>query len=135
MPGGVSGEPSDSHVLSAYARALLKAAIGAGTTCLMEKAGMRLHDLSRVCVCGAFGRFLNIINAQDIGLLPGVSGGKVERFGNAALAGCEFLLLSQDRESALDSLKKKSRLINLSKVSEFEDLFIENLFLQPMQMG
>jgi hypothetical protein len=58
----------------------------------------------------------------------------VERFGNAALAGSEYLLHSLDREGTLDSLKKKSRLINLSKVSAFEDLFIENLFLQSMQM-
>ncbi|MGD9213877.1 MAG: ASKHA domain-containing protein [Desulfobacteraceae bacterium] len=111
-----------------------KAAIGAGTKCLMDKAGMGLDDLKRVCICGAFGRFLNIANAQDIGLVPGVSIRKVERFGNAALAGCEFLLFSRDREKALLALKKRSKLLNLSKISEFEKLFIENLFLQPMEI-
>jgi uncharacterized 2Fe-2S/4Fe-4S cluster protein (DUF4445 family) len=112
-----------------------KAAIGAGTTCLMEKAGMRFHDLKRVCVCGAFGRFLNITNAKDIGLLPDVSIRDVELFENAALAGCERLLFSKDRAGTLDALKKKARLINLTTVPAFEDRFIENLYLQPMKIG
>jgi uncharacterized 2Fe-2S/4Fe-4S cluster protein (DUF4445 family) len=111
-----------------------KAAIGAGTKCLMDKAGMRLDDLKRVCICGTFGRFLNIANAQEIGLVPDVSIRKVERFGNAALAGCEFLLFTKDRDKAMRSLKKRSKVLNLSKIPEFEDLFIENLFLQPMQL-
>ena len=34
-----------------------KAAIGAGAKTLLRKAGMRLADLRRICICGAFGRF------------------------------------------------------------------------------
>jgi uncharacterized 2Fe-2S/4Fe-4S cluster protein (DUF4445 family) len=112
-----------------------KAAIGAGTKCLMEKAGLRFDDVKRVCVCGAFGRFLDITNAKAIGLLPEVAIRDVELFENAALAGCELLLLSRDRAGALEALRKRARLVNLTTVPAFEEQFIENLYLQPMQMG
>lgn len=41
-----------------------KAAIGAGTSYLLKKTGLRLRDLKRICVGGAFGRFLNVTNAS-----------------------------------------------------------------------
>ncbi len=47
-----------------------KAAIGAGIRFLLRSAGMTTKNLERVYVSGAFGRFLNVRNAQDIGLLP-----------------------------------------------------------------
>lgn len=111
-----------------------KAAIAAGTTCLAEKAEMRLQDLKRICVCGAFGSFLNAGNAQAIGLLPPVSSQNIELCGNTALAGCELLLFDRNRAETLNSLKGKAQTINLSGVSEFEDLYIENLYLRPIRM-
>jgi len=110
-----------------------KAAIGAGVQCLLEQAGMRLDDLQRLCVCGAFGRYLDITNAQDIGLLPAIPAAAIELCGNTALAGCERLLLSDDVKTVLQPLQHKCRSANLSLVSEFEDLFVENLYLQPMR--
>jgi uncharacterized 2Fe-2S/4Fe-4S cluster protein (DUF4445 family) len=64
-----------------------KAAISAGITCLLNQSGLNSRDVRRVCVCGAFGRFLNVSNAQAIGLLPGIDPEHVELCGNAALAG------------------------------------------------
>ncbi len=110
-----------------------KAAIGAGVRVLLRSAHMRTEDLRRICICGTFGRYLNVRNAQDIGLLPMTSPQHVELCGNTALAGCELLLLSSERKDYVDALRKKSGLINLSQMSEFEDLFLENLYLQPMK--
>jgi uncharacterized 2Fe-2S/4Fe-4S cluster protein (DUF4445 family) len=116
--------------VDAFQRA--KAAIGAGTECLLKGAGLRLEDLTRICVGGAFGRSLQVSNAQDLGLLPGISARKVELCGQTALVGCELLLFAADSTGVLKSLKSRARLINLSQVPEFEDLFIENLYLRPL---
>ncbi len=110
-----------------------KAAIGAAISCLAGKAGMRRSDLYRVCIAGAFGRYLSIANARSIGLIPDIPPAAIELCGNTALAGCELLLFSGDRAEALASLRSRTRLINLAGVPEFEDSFVENLFLQPMQ--
>lgn len=122
-----------SRDIDAFQRA--KSAIGAGIKCLMAMAGMVPADLQRVCVCGAFGRFLNVPNALAIGLLPEVAPENVELIGNSALAGCEILLCSGESAASLEALKRKARIVNLAQVAAFEELFVENLYLCPLRIG
>ncbi len=126
---GISLKKSD---IDLFQRA--KAAIGAGTISLLSQAGLHLDDLQRICVCGAFGQFLHITNAQAIGLLPKISPDKIELCGNTALTGCEELLFSPDRRGTLDDLRNRAKVINMSTLAEFENLFIQNLYLRPMQI-
>ncbi len=109
-----------------------KGGIAAGTKCLMKRAGLKIKELQRICVCGAFGTFLNIENAQAIGLLPAIPVRQVELCGNTALTGCELLLFSS-AQKAVSSLKQKAELVNMAGDMDFEQQFIENLILQPMQ--
>ena len=111
-----------------------KAAIGVGIKTLLAKAQLSAEELSRICVCGAFGQNLNVRSAEAVGLLPEVSPSRVELCGNTALAGCERLLLSPTGSSDLQSLRKHATLINLSLSSDFETLFLESLYLQPLRM-
>ncbi|MBI5141451.1 MAG: DUF4445 domain-containing protein [Nitrospirae bacterium] len=111
-----------------------KAAIAAATTRLMKLAGMHPEKLRRVCVCGAFGRYLDVRNAQFIGLLPGIADDtRVEHGGNSALAGCEALLFASDRAAVLRSVAGKANHYNMSTDTDFEELFIDSLFLRPMR--
>ncbi len=111
-----------------------KAAIGVGVATLLSSAGMRMRELNRVHVCGAFGQHLNIGNAQSIGLLPDISPKRFELCGNTALAGCEQLLLLPGKTDELASLRQNASIINLSQVTDFETLFLENLYLQPQKV-
>jgi uncharacterized 2Fe-2S/4Fe-4S cluster protein (DUF4445 family) len=111
-----------------------KAAIGTGIKTLLATARMNAAELNRICVCGVFGRHLNIRNAQSIGLLPDVSPERVELCGNTALAGCECLLLSPTGATDLQRLRKRAAIINLAQVSDFDALFLENLYLQPLKV-
>jgi uncharacterized 2Fe-2S/4Fe-4S cluster protein (DUF4445 family) len=111
-----------------------KAAIGAAITYLMKKSGMVYKDLRRICVCGAFGQYLNIENAQTVGLLPDIPSEYIELVGNAALAGCEILLFYHDRLELTESLKNQSTILNLADDPLFEELFIQNLYIRPMEM-
>ncbi len=109
-----------------------KAAIGAGIRALLAQADMRYEDLQRICVGGAFGRFLNVANAQEVGLLPRIQPDLVELCGNTALAGCEDVLLSLAAVERLKNLRDQAKIINLSLCPDFDDIFLENLYLQPM---
>jgi uncharacterized 2Fe-2S/4Fe-4S cluster protein (DUF4445 family) len=144
--GFVSPEHKDGYVVlhteppirltkkdvDAFQRA--KAAIGAGIGTLLARARMRATELSRICVCGVFGQNLNVRNAQRIGLLPDIAPGQVEMCGNAALCGCEHMLLSTERGGELARLRKQAVVLNLSQSDDFDDLFMENLYLQPMEV-
>jgi uncharacterized 2Fe-2S/4Fe-4S cluster protein (DUF4445 family) len=110
-----------------------KAAIGAGVQWVCQQAGMMPGELSRVFACGAFGRLLDIHNAQQIGLLPPVAFSAVQLEGNTALAGCEALLLSHESDQTLQKVLSTCKVYNMGEDEIFEALFIENLYLQPMQ--
>lgn len=110
-----------------------KAAIGAGVRWLCLQAGLSLGALRQVYACGAFGRLLDVRNAQQIGLLPPVAPEVVKLEGNSALAGCEFMMLASSGASRLDAVLAVSKVYNLAEDIGFESLFVENLYLQSLQ--
>ena len=110
-----------------------KAAIGVGIRALCGDAGVKLKDLRRVCVGGAFGRYLDVGNAQAIGLLPPVPPETVELAGNTALAGCCDVMLSSLAAEQLKALRSRARLVNLAGYPDFDQAFFENLYLQPLR--
>jgi uncharacterized 2Fe-2S/4Fe-4S cluster protein (DUF4445 family) len=109
-----------------------KAAIATGIQVLLAQAGMEREELRRICVGGFFGRFLDIANAQEIGLLPMISPDMVELCGNTALAGCADVLLSSAAVGRLKNIGARARLVNLSCCPDFDALFLDNLYLRPM---
>jgi uncharacterized 2Fe-2S/4Fe-4S cluster protein (DUF4445 family) len=110
-----------------------KAAIGGGVRWLCQQAGLSLGELRQVYACGAFGRLLDVDNAQQIGLLPPVPLAAVRLEGNTALAGCEALLLSHEGERSLEAVLAVSKVYNMAEDVAFEMMFVENLYLQTMQ--
>ena len=111
-----------------------KAAIGAGVSCLLREANLPMENLERVFVCGAFGQHLNIQNAKDIGLLPDISVERFKIFGNAALAGCEQLMLSENWKEIVASIKHQIKMVDLAQNRFFETSFPNHLFLQPTSL-
>jgi uncharacterized 2Fe-2S/4Fe-4S cluster protein (DUF4445 family) len=110
-----------------------KAGIAAAVQVLCHQSGVPLADLARICVAGEFGRHLNVENAVAIGLLPPVATDRVERLADAALLGCTAFILDDDAVSLLDRTRQETNLTNLALVPEFESLFLESLYLRPMQ--
>ena len=108
-----------------------KAATGAGIASLLQVADASLNDLTRLCIAGAFGQFLTIPHAQAIGLLPSCAPEKIELCANTALSGCEKLLDNHDTEQ-LDSLRQCSHVINMAQLASYEELFVDNLYLQAI---
>jgi uncharacterized 2Fe-2S/4Fe-4S cluster protein (DUF4445 family) len=111
-----------------------KGAIAAGIKTLLSTAKIKATELRRICVGGVFGQHLHCRHAQAVGLLPGVAPEQVELCGNTALAGCERLLLSPSGTGALASLRKQTTVINLAQSADFERLFLESLYLEPIKV-
>jgi len=106
-----------------------KAAIFAGVRVLLSKASMSPKELRRVYVGGAFGHFLNRESAMTVGLLPDLGEGAVELCGNTALRGCEQLLMSSSSAEIIAALRHRAKLINMAQCGEFEDFFLQGLYL------
>jgi uncharacterized 2Fe-2S/4Fe-4S cluster protein (DUF4445 family) len=58
---------------------------------------------------------------------------RVDLCGNTALAGCAEALLSSVAVRRLKDLRDRTRIVNLSRWPDFDDLFFTNLFLRPMR--
>ncbi|WP_236610450.1 ASKHA domain-containing protein [Methanosphaerula palustris] len=108
-----------------------KAAIGTGIQVLLEKGGMDPSDIEHIYIGGIFGHFLDIKNAQKIGLLPMIAPDRIHLCGNTALKGCEMALLSSQAVDKLKHIRRIARFINLSECRNFDDIYLENLYLQP----
>ncbi len=116
--------------VDAFQRA--KAATAAAMEELLAIAGMDWCDIRRLCVCGAFGKHLNIGNAQQVGLLPSIPPEWIELHADATLAGCEHALLCHDGEKQFDELSKEAMTVNLSYSNYYDDRYINHLRLKPI---
>ena len=73
---------------------LAKGAIQAGLKVLLEATGTQAEAVQEVIVAGAFGSFLNIHNAIQIGLFPPLPNAQYRQVGNAAALGAKWILIS-----------------------------------------
>ncbi|WKY47906.1 ASKHA domain-containing protein [Eubacteriaceae bacterium ES3] len=117
----------DERDIDVFQRA--KSAVGSGISCLLDQAHVK--EIERLIIAGSFGRYLNEEHARAVGLIPGAK--KVEIYGNAALQGCELMLLSPQLKDFVNKIRNGIKIINLSNYSEFDEVFINNLFLKKME--
>lgn len=118
-----------SKDIDAFQRA--KAATAAAMQQLLELANISIDNLSELWICGAFGQHLNIPNAQITGLLPTMDCSRIHLFGNAALSGCEKMILNPDATSKIEELRQLVHVVNLSHYPQYDECFINHLRLKP----
>lgn len=111
-----------------------KAATASAMKQLLLFSDLSIKDVSTLWICGNFGQHLNFKNAQRIGLLPEIADEKILVMANASLAGCEKLLMMSNSTEFPNSIASYTRVINMSCVPEYEENYIENLRLIPMNL-
>jgi len=106
---------------------LAKAAISAGTTVLLETAGITAEQVDVVQIAGGFGSKINARNAAVIGMWPERFGELAQAAGNAAGAGAVMCLLDVDRRRDAERLAKAAETVELTMNQSFEGAFVEAL--------
>jgi len=105
---------------------LAKGAIATGIKLLLQRWGAQTKDVSRVCLAGAFGNYIDRANAHRIGLLP-FSLDQIEAAGNTALLGAKILLCAPDSACRYASLLARSEHISLNTDPQFQDMYVEEM--------
>jgi len=118
-----------SRDIDAFQRA--KAATAAAMQQLLKLANISVNNLSQLWICGAFGQHLNIPNAQITGLLPTMDCCRIHLFGDAALSGCEKMILNPDAQKNIEALRELVQVVNLSHYPQYDEFFINHLRLKP----
>ena len=106
---------------------LAKAAIFSGAMLLIEEMGISGEELSEILLAGAFGSFININYAQEIGLLPFFQNVPVRAIGNAAGAGAQAALLSSEVLDEAEALAQRIEPFELAAHSHFQKRFFAAL--------
>jgi uncharacterized 2Fe-2S/4Fe-4S cluster protein (DUF4445 family) len=106
-----------------------KAAIYAGFSVLASGVGVDLADVRQVLIGGAFGKYINVEKAVQVGLLPDLPWDRFRFLGNTAVRGAVLALLSRTARQAIDDLATRMTYVELSADNSFYDAFTAALFL------
>ncbi len=106
-----------------------KAAIYAGFSVLAAGVGVDLADVQQVLIGGAFGKYINVEKAVQVGLLPDLPWERFRFLGNTSLHGAALALLSRTARQAIDELASRMTYVELSADNSFYDAFTAALFL------
>ena len=106
-----------------------KAAIYAGFVVLAQSVGVDLADVDQVLIGGAFGKYINVEKAVQIGLLPDAPWSKFHFLGNTAVLGAYMALLSREARAQVKAIAEKMTYVELSADNTFYDAFTSALFL------
>jgi len=106
-----------------------KGAIFAGFSVLVKSVGLELADVEQVLIAGAFGQYINIEKAIQIGLLPDMPWDRFRYLGNTAVLGAFHSLVSRATRRQVIEIAKKMTYLELSADNTFYDQFMSALFL------
>jgi len=102
---------------------LAKGAIAAAVRALVTATGTDDNEVAEVVVAGAFGTYLNLASALDIGLLPRFPRATYRQVGNAAGAGARAMLLSAAQGDRARRIAEQIGYVELTAFPGFQRLF------------
>lgn len=128
---GEAGGSSDISISEAEIKYILrsKAAVYAGIRSLLQMVGLPFEAIERVVIAGGFGRYINIREAINIGLLPDIPVPKYAYIGNSSLKGARLSLLSKSARDAVEEIAGKITYLELSTGNTFMEEFVSALFI------
>ena len=96
---------------------------------LLEYAGLSADMVEHFIIAGAFGTYINIPSAIQIGMFPALPLNRFHQVGNAAGAGARQMLLSLEQRQLAEDIAKRVKYIELSNYPNFSNIFSKSLFL------
>jgi uncharacterized 2Fe-2S/4Fe-4S cluster protein (DUF4445 family) len=112
-----------------------KAAIYAGFVVLAEGVGFPLEAVERVLIGGAFGKYINVEKAVEIGLLPDMPWENFHFLGNTSVLGAYYALLAPKLRDRVADIASRMTYVELSADNSFYDAFTSALFLPHTDMS
>ena len=106
---------------------LAKGAIKAGIEALMEVNNVTEDMVDEVIIAGAFGSYINLINAVDIGLFPAFPNARYIQVGNSAGTGAKMALVSRGERNRARDIAFRALYLELTTHRNFNQRFAEGM--------
>jgi len=94
---------------------------------LMKTLGIEVEDIGRLYLAGGFAEYLDVAQAQRIGMIAPVAADRVVKLGNASLQGARMLLRNEDLRGELEMRTPDVEHIRLEQDPDFFDLFVDGM--------
>ena len=112
-----------------------KAAVFSACRTLLSGVGLSFGDLKNIFIAGGFGRYLNLGDAAEIGLIPPLPCEKYVYLSNSSLAGAYMTLVSENNRRLQAEIAKKITYTDLSAEPSYMDEYTAALFLPHTDGG
>ena len=109
---------------------LAKGAVAAGIELLAQELDIRIGDIKRVMIAGAFGNYMDPHSACRIGMIPAELEMKIEMIGNAAGEGAMIATMNQDAFRHTQTIRDKTEFMELASNPGFQDTFVDHLMFE-----
>ncbi len=109
---------------------LAKAAIRTGIQILLETGGCKEEEIEQVIIAGAFGNYIDVTSAINVGMLPSIPQELFHHAGNAAGLGAKIALLSKSKRREAEGLADRLHYVELATSPKFT-----RIFSQSSQLG
>jgi len=108
---------------------LAKGAIRSGIKVLLQERGYSEKEIKKVIIAGAFGSYVNMRSAVDIGMLPSLPLDHFQQVGNAAGIGAKLALLSISRRAEAQAIAHRASYVELAAAPHFQEIFLQATYL------
>ncbi len=112
---------------------LAKGAIHAGIKILLDVNGITADQVEEVILAGAFGSYIHISSAVQIGLFPSLPKARFRQVGNAAAIGAQWMLLSKQARLQAEEIARRTRYLELTTVEHFNREFAHGMHFPPLE--
>jgi uncharacterized 2Fe-2S/4Fe-4S cluster protein (DUF4445 family) len=106
---------------------LAKGAIRAGIEALLEVTETSAEIVDEVIIAGAFGSYINLLSAIDIGLFPFFPNARCRQVGNASGAGAKMTLISGAERRRAQHIAASTKYLELTTHPNFNKQFAAGL--------
>jgi uncharacterized 2Fe-2S/4Fe-4S cluster protein (DUF4445 family) len=96
-----------------------------GIETLLERNCLGASDIDQVVIAEAFGTYIDVSSAMEIGVLPRLPLDRVRQVGNAAGMGAKMALLSQEKRDEAWILCSRVGYLELATEPDFSSDFIQ----------
>jgi len=91
-------------------------------------------EIKQILLAGAFGNYINKINAKFIGMIPDIPDEKLFQIGNAAGVGAQNCLLNVDLRKKARELQEKIRYTEIAVEKDFQKEFASAMYFPHLNL-
>lgn len=108
---------------------LAKGAMRAGIELLLDAAGVSAADIDEFIIAGAFGTYISVEAAVEIGMFPDIPLDRFRQVGNAAGIGAKQALLSTTRRAEAAGIGERVEYLELTVSEKFQAAFLKAMYM------